>query len=74
MSDYQVTQIGAPDEWREHFGGFDESRSRDGRRVVDHELSRSGHGRQGRAERLAHVACSSGQHGATALALHPCRG
>lgn len=39
MSDYQVTQIGAPDEWRGHFGGFDESRSRDGRRVVDHELA-----------------------------------
>jgi hypothetical protein len=29
MSDYQVTQIGAPDRWRDHFGGFDESRSRD---------------------------------------------
>lgn len=39
MSNYQVTQIGAPDEWRDHFGGFDEGRSRDGRRVVDHELS-----------------------------------
>lgn len=39
MSDYQVTQIGAPDEWRDHFGGFDEARSRDGRRVVDHELT-----------------------------------
>ncbi|MCS3844845.1 cupin domain-containing protein [Microbacterium sp. AK031] len=39
MSDYQVTQIGAPDEWRDHFGGFVEARSRDGRRVVDHELT-----------------------------------
>lgn len=39
MSEYQVTQIGAPDEWRDHFGGFDEARSRDGRRVVDHELA-----------------------------------
>ena len=39
MSDYQVTQIGALDEWRGHHGGFDEARSRDGRRVVDHELT-----------------------------------
>lgn len=39
MSDYQVTQIGAPEQWRDFHGGFDESRSRDGRRVVDHELT-----------------------------------
>lgn len=39
MSDYEVTEIGAPEQWREHFGGFDEARSRDGRRVVDHELT-----------------------------------
>jgi mannose-6-phosphate isomerase-like protein (cupin superfamily) len=39
MSDYEVISIGAPDAWREHFGGFDPSRSRDGRRVVDHELA-----------------------------------
>ncbi len=39
MSDYQITQIGAPDQWRSHHGGFDEARSRDGRRVVDHELT-----------------------------------
>lgn len=39
MSDYEVTQIGALDEWRNHFGGFNPARSRDGRRVVDHELS-----------------------------------
>ena len=39
MSDYQVTRIGPLDDWREHFGGFDEARSRDGRRVVDHELT-----------------------------------
>ena len=39
MSDYQITQIGAPDQWRNHHGGFDEARSRDGRRVVDHELT-----------------------------------
>ncbi|MGF2950419.1 cupin domain-containing protein [Microbacterium alcoholitolerans] len=39
MSDYQVTRIGAPERWREFHGGFDEARSRDGRRVVDHELT-----------------------------------
>lgn len=39
MNDYEVTEIGALDEWRAHFGGFDETRSRDGRRVVDHELT-----------------------------------
>ncbi|MBT2486110.1 MULTISPECIES: cupin domain-containing protein [unclassified Microbacterium] len=39
MSDYQVLEIGAPDAWRSHHGGFDEARARDGRRVVDHELT-----------------------------------
>lgn len=39
MNDYEVISIGAPDAWREHFGGFAPSRSRDGRRVVDHELT-----------------------------------
>ncbi|QEO10545.1 cupin domain-containing protein [Protaetiibacter larvae] len=39
MSDYQVLQIGGLDEWRGHYGGFRPSTSRDGRRVVDHELS-----------------------------------
>lgn len=39
MSDYEVTEIGAPDQWRDHFGGFVPARSRDGRRVVDHELA-----------------------------------
>ncbi|WP_309129111.1 cupin domain-containing protein [Microbacterium sp.] len=39
MSDYQVTEIGGLDAWRDHFGGFAPSRSRDGRRVVDHELT-----------------------------------
>ncbi|WP_309067084.1 cupin domain-containing protein [Microbacterium sp.] len=39
MSDYEITQIGALSEWRGHFGGFDAARSRDGRRVVDHELT-----------------------------------
>jgi mannose-6-phosphate isomerase-like protein (cupin superfamily) len=36
---YQVAAIGALDEWRDHFGGFRPSTSRDGRRVVDHELT-----------------------------------
>ncbi|MBU4466128.1 MAG: cupin domain-containing protein [Actinobacteria bacterium] len=39
MSDYQVSEMGALDEWRDHFGGFHPSRSRDGRRVVDHDLA-----------------------------------
>ena len=39
MSDYEAVEIGALDQWREHFGGFAPSRSRDGRRVVDHELT-----------------------------------
>lgn len=39
MGDYQVTQIGALDEWRDHVGGFHPSRSREGRRVIDHELA-----------------------------------
>lgn len=39
MSDYQVTEIGGLDDWRAHYGGFAPARSRDGRRVVDHELT-----------------------------------
>lgn len=39
MSDYEITQIGGLDAWRDHFGGFPPARSRDGRRVVDHELT-----------------------------------
>lgn len=39
LSDYEVVEIGAPDQWREHFGGFDQARSRSGRRIVDHELT-----------------------------------
>ncbi len=38
MSDFQVTELGALDEWRAHYGGFVPDRSREGRRVVDHEL------------------------------------
>lgn len=39
VSDYQVLEIGGLDEWREHYGGFRPASSRDGRRVVDHELA-----------------------------------
>ncbi|SFR82699.1 Cupin domain-containing protein [Agromyces sp. CF514] len=39
MSDYQVLDIGGLDDWRGHFGGFRPDSSRDGRRVVDHELT-----------------------------------
>lgn len=39
MSDYEITEIGAMDAWRDHFGGFVPDRSRDGRRVIDHELT-----------------------------------
>ncbi len=39
MSDYEVIDIGAPDNWRDHFGGFNPAGSRQGRRIVDHELT-----------------------------------
>jgi mannose-6-phosphate isomerase-like protein (cupin superfamily) len=39
VTDYQVTQIGALDEWRDFYGGFKPETSRDGRRVVDFELT-----------------------------------
>lgn len=38
MSDYEILEIGTLDDWRAHFGGFRPRTSRDGRRVVDHEL------------------------------------
>ena len=38
-TNYEITSIGRPDEWRSHFGGFSEAKARDGRRVVDHELT-----------------------------------
>jgi hypothetical protein len=37
--DYEVLEIGALDDWRSHYGGFRPESSRDGRRVVDHELT-----------------------------------
>ena len=38
MAGYEVLNIGAPDQWRNYFGGFRPETSRDGRRVVDHEM------------------------------------
>jgi len=38
MTDYQILELGAVDEWRAHRGGFRPATSRDGRRVVDHDL------------------------------------
>lgn len=38
MPGYSVTSIGSKDTWRDHFGGFIPETSRNGRRVVDHEL------------------------------------
>jgi mannose-6-phosphate isomerase-like protein (cupin superfamily) len=39
MHGYEVTHIGPLDTWRSHYGGFRPEHSRDGRRVVDHELT-----------------------------------
>lgn len=39
VTDYQVLEIGGLDDWRSHHGGFRPESSRDGRRVVDHELA-----------------------------------
>ncbi len=38
MSGYEVLELGGLDQWRAHHGGFRPTTSRDGRRVVDHEL------------------------------------
>jgi uncharacterized cupin superfamily protein len=38
MTGFQQIELGALDDWRAHFGGFVPERSRDGRRVIDHEL------------------------------------
>lgn len=38
MSGYEVINVGAPENWRDYFGGFRPETSRDGRRVVDHEM------------------------------------
>ena len=38
MSAYEVLNVGAPNQWRDFFGGFRPETSRDGRRVVDKEM------------------------------------
>ena len=39
MTAYEVLEIGAQGDWRAHHGGFRPDSSRDGRRVVDHDLA-----------------------------------
>ena len=39
MSGYEILNVGAPDQWRQHIGGFMPQTSRAGRRVVDKEIS-----------------------------------
>lgn len=39
MSGYEHVSIGAPEQWREFYGGFRPDSSRGGRRVVDHEMT-----------------------------------
>jgi len=39
MTDYQILEMGDLNEWRAHYGGFRPTTSRDGRRVVDHDIS-----------------------------------
>jgi len=39
MTDYEVLEIGALDEWRAFHGGFRPDSRRDGRRVLDQELA-----------------------------------
>lgn len=39
MANFDLTQIGGLDEWRDFYGGFRPESSRAGRRVVDHELT-----------------------------------
>ncbi|WP_062078412.1 cupin domain-containing protein [Demequina globuliformis] len=38
MSDVQRMELGPIESWREYFGGFVPARSKNGRRVLDHEL------------------------------------
>ncbi|MFZ2964512.1 MAG: cupin domain-containing protein [Rhodoglobus sp.] len=39
MNDYQMLEMGGLDEWRAHFGGFRPTTSREGRRVIDHDIA-----------------------------------
>jgi len=36
---YEILNIGALDQWRSFYGGFRPESSRDGRRVIDHEMN-----------------------------------
>lgn len=38
MSDFQILELGPIERWRDFHGGFSPSRSRDGRRVLEHDL------------------------------------
>jgi Mannose-6-phosphate isomerase len=38
MTGFEILELGALDSWRAHYGGFRPETSREGRRVVDHEL------------------------------------
>lgn len=39
MTGFSVTELGPLASWRDHIGGFRPTRTRNGRRVVDHELT-----------------------------------
>ena len=39
MTDYEVLELGGLDQWRAHYGGFRPDSSRDGRRIVDHDMT-----------------------------------
>lgn len=39
MSDYEVLEMGGLDQWSEHYGGFRPESTRQGRRVVDRDMS-----------------------------------
>jgi mannose-6-phosphate isomerase-like protein (cupin superfamily) len=39
MSKYEVINIGAPDKWWDYVGGFRPTTTKNGRRVVDHEMN-----------------------------------
>ena len=39
MRGYEITNIGAPSTWRDYLGGFVPQTTRQGRRVVDHEMT-----------------------------------
>ncbi|MEG2386743.1 MAG: hypothetical protein RSB13_07650, partial [Aurantimicrobium sp.] len=36
---YEVVNVGALEQWRDHTGGWSDHNTREGRRVVDHEFT-----------------------------------